>query len=591
MEAAVQGQSKCWQLSKNLRDCLTELYDRSLWTDVKFRCKDHDENGKIYAHKIVLAARSSVFQAMFFGQCSDGKDEVHLDQAETKTLDVFLRYIYSDTVNLTEETASSVLEMTHYYQITSLVQVCAEYLTTTITSENACGTLTLAMFYELTTLRDACCTFIDRNANKVLNSEGFLELSDECLTYILKGDTFYTGEDNIFIKAEKWSKTKLEKSNLEQTGPNIRKTLGASFYYLRLPTMTYQTLMSCSRKKSYFSVEEYEDIVDFINKIPDSSVQINSCVARLPTSETLALSREILKTNIFDSNDSISTSFQISVSRDITLTNFFLAKIQKCSKYEHQLYTNAYSQTTSIYEPSINNFFRQNNSKALKIIYPSSTKQVQTLQQVLPKALPDDLDIAIYGNFKVTRQKEKEYEIKVPNSPIKTTVARTAEHKNDLGDDTEDDEVTECENDVLKTKCKNDVPPPAPLVGTGGNREETDDNSSDKFIYSDGDDDSDKDDEEGSESIIYEQDFKLQSTGITQRMINLTKPLTLTKAASPYTVEMTLKYSCKSCIKMIAQCTNDTKSVRSKHGHVHIYNINNQGGIRSLGFENISNRE
>jgi hypothetical protein len=77
-----------WQLNKNLGGCLIELYERNLWTDVKFRCKDHDEGETIHAHKIVLAARSPVFQQMFFGAFKQNKDEIDADK---RVFDLLLR--------------------------------------------------------------------------------------------------------------------------------------------------------------------------------------------------------------------------------------------------------------------------------------------------------------------------------------------------------------------------------------------------------------------------------------------------------------------------------------------------------------------
>jgi hypothetical protein len=96
MEACNETQSNqslpaAWQHDKALGDCMIKLYENKLWTDVKFRCKGHDDIERIYAHKIVLAARSPVFQAMFFGPCTEEKEEIMLDNIEAETFDLFLR--------------------------------------------------------------------------------------------------------------------------------------------------------------------------------------------------------------------------------------------------------------------------------------------------------------------------------------------------------------------------------------------------------------------------------------------------------------------------------------------------------------------
>ena len=53
-----------WQMGKSLGGCLGELFDRKLWSDISFRCQDSDQlpQNSIKAHKIILAARSPVYQ-------------------------------------------------------------------------------------------------------------------------------------------------------------------------------------------------------------------------------------------------------------------------------------------------------------------------------------------------------------------------------------------------------------------------------------------------------------------------------------------------------------------------------------------------
>ncbi|XP_045185714.2 uncharacterized protein LOC123543710 [Mercenaria mercenaria] len=322
---------------------MLEMYDKGLWTDVKFRCKDHDEEEVITAHKIVLAARSPVFQAMFFGPCADGKGEVELKNVEKEILHLFLRFIYSDTVELAEENAFGVLEIAHFYQVPSLVQFCADYLATIITPNNACEVLRNAMLYKITSLRDVCCSFIDNQAKQVLNSDNFMNLSPEHLLYILKGDTFYADEEEILKTADKWSRKKVVGGNQEETGLNIRKCLGEAFYQLRLPTMTYKSLLECTSREGYFSVAEYADIAGYINKLPGISVPTNSCTVRLPEIETLKVNNKDKALHI---NDSVSVSFEILVAKDVAMLNIALEEIKPYLKSVRDLYTSTESRTS-----------------------------------------------------------------------------------------------------------------------------------------------------------------------------------------------------------------------------------------------------
>ncbi|XP_053401198.1 BTB/POZ domain-containing protein 6-like [Mercenaria mercenaria] len=324
-----------WQQGKSLGACMVELFDRGLWTDVKFHLKNLKQEQTIQAHKIVLAARSPVFQAMFFGHCADRKTEIELKDVEKDIFLLFLRYIYSDTVTLSEKNASAVLEMAHYYQVSSLVKFCADFLTTIITTKNCCEILTFAMFYKLPSLKTSCCAFIDSNAEQVLKSGCFLDLSAECLLYILKGDTFFAKEEDILEAAERWSRKKFLQSGEEDNSTNIRKTLGESFYQLRLPTMSNKALLDNISRKGYFSIEEYANIAAFINKVPDVNLSTNSCVPRVAEVETLTVQIDDGCTYAYsEPKDQLSVSYDFFISKDVALSNFVFSKIEPYLEYQ-----------------------------------------------------------------------------------------------------------------------------------------------------------------------------------------------------------------------------------------------------------------
>ncbi|XP_053392572.1 BTB/POZ domain-containing protein 3-like [Mercenaria mercenaria] len=350
-----------WQIGKDLSCCMTEIYDKKLWTDVKFRCKDHDDDERIYAHKTILAARSPVFQAMFFGTFTESKEEVPLKDAEKGIFDLFLRYIYSDAVTLEGDTASELLQMAHLYQVPRLVQVCADFLEKNITPENACEILTLALGYEISSLKEACCTVIDQNARQVLRSDGFMDLKEDVLHHILKGDTFYVDEEEIFLKAEEWSIKKLRIDCLEQNGDNIRKALAKSFYQLRLPTMSYETMVKCTQNKGYLSADECKDIADFISGISDASVSSNSCVPRVPVNETLVLNTGKGEKG---NSHSLKCSFSIHAAKDAELISFGLCDIEPYIEYHHCVQSSCYGDAGT----TLASFFSMYTNQVIELV-------------------------------------------------------------------------------------------------------------------------------------------------------------------------------------------------------------------------------
>ena len=83
-----------WQKGKPLSECTLNLLRAGMHADVWFCCADHDESDerdRIPAHKLILASRSPVFEAMFYGQLSEIDSEVELPDTEKIPFMLFLR--------------------------------------------------------------------------------------------------------------------------------------------------------------------------------------------------------------------------------------------------------------------------------------------------------------------------------------------------------------------------------------------------------------------------------------------------------------------------------------------------------------------
>ena len=81
-----------WQLGKSITESISAAQVGEKWSDISFRCSDQDEKDEaIKAHKFILASRSPVFEAMFFGAMKETNDEIKLDDITAETFQLFLR--------------------------------------------------------------------------------------------------------------------------------------------------------------------------------------------------------------------------------------------------------------------------------------------------------------------------------------------------------------------------------------------------------------------------------------------------------------------------------------------------------------------
>ena len=78
-----------WEAGKNILECNKYMMDNQVYCDVTFKV------GKAWnlmkAHKYVLASKSSVFAAMFYGSLQETSDVIVVSDIEPDTFDILLR--------------------------------------------------------------------------------------------------------------------------------------------------------------------------------------------------------------------------------------------------------------------------------------------------------------------------------------------------------------------------------------------------------------------------------------------------------------------------------------------------------------------
>ena len=96
-----------------------------LMTDITIVC----EGTRFPAHRVILAARSEVFAAMFSHKdtLEDQRKEVEINDIDEFTMERFLSFIYEATVpgDLDFEDTAHLFAAANKYQVTSLIETCA----------------------------------------------------------------------------------------------------------------------------------------------------------------------------------------------------------------------------------------------------------------------------------------------------------------------------------------------------------------------------------------------------------------------------------------------------------------------------------
>ncbi|KAG8445431.1 hypothetical protein GDO86_010274 [Hymenochirus boettgeri] len=200
-----------------LQNGLENLRLKNSLTDVAL-CVDNKE---FLCHRVVLAAASNYFRAMF---CNDLKEKyekkIIIKGVDPETMQILLDYTYTSKVVITKCNVQKILEAASLFQFLRMVDACSSFLTESLHPENCVGVLRLADAHSLESLKTQVHNYIIQNFSQVLNHEDFLELPFEMLSHILKSDDLYvTEETQVFETVITWVQYK--KSERFHLLPNI----------------------------------------------------------------------------------------------------------------------------------------------------------------------------------------------------------------------------------------------------------------------------------------------------------------------------------------------------------------------------------
>lgn len=155
---------------------ISKMFFDQKFTDVIIKC----EQGNLRAHKLILAARSEVFERMFHGTSLESQTGVVKCAFDKGVMQALLEYIYTN-IFVTPD-AKQLFEAADYYCLQELKMFCKNILMRNISVENAMSTLLLAEKHNLEDLRQKTLKFIGDNGKAVTRGAEFLNMPSETVS-------------------------------------------------------------------------------------------------------------------------------------------------------------------------------------------------------------------------------------------------------------------------------------------------------------------------------------------------------------------------------------------------------------------------
>nr|KJB74039.1 hypothetical protein B456_011G268500 [Gossypium raimondii] len=189
----LEGPKQCsiHVLPSDMGQNLKALLESEVGCDITFQVGDE----AFKAHKLILAARSPVFRAQFFGLVGDPNiDKVVVKDVEPSVFKAMLLFIYSDKFPDIQEITGSgstcmstnmvqhLLAAADLYNLDRLKVLCEAKLCEKLNADTVATTLALAEQHHCSQLKAVCLKFAATPANlgAVMQSEGFRHLEESC---------------------------------------------------------------------------------------------------------------------------------------------------------------------------------------------------------------------------------------------------------------------------------------------------------------------------------------------------------------------------------------------------------------------------
>lgn len=226
-----------WRNGKTLVQCNRYILEQEVACDIHFIVGPSDNQRRIGAHKSILMARSDVFFTMFEGLMAESSSLITVPDVDPLTFKKMLLYIYCDDTGMDLSEAFSLLYAAQKYNLQGLVKRCDQRMRAGISVENVCFVLMNMVLFNAQETKQLCLEYIYLHGSNVFLTDGFLDLSEECLIEILQNHKVNCSEEKIFEAVEKWTKEKLRRQNLEDNAINSRKIINNILPHIRFARM------------------------------------------------------------------------------------------------------------------------------------------------------------------------------------------------------------------------------------------------------------------------------------------------------------------------------------------------------------------
>uniref|UniRef100_A0A0A9YYK4 Kelch-like protein diablo n=2 Tax=Lygus hesperus TaxID=30085 RepID=A0A0A9YYK4_LYGHE len=193
------------------------------------------ETVEISAHKMVLAACSPYFHAMFTSFEESRQERIVLQGVDPYALQLLIEYVYTAEVHVTEDNVQVLLPAANLLQLADVRDACCDFLQSQLHPTNCLGIRAFADLHSCLELLGTAEAFIEQHFSEVVEGEEFLALSHHQVCKLICSDRLAVkSEEKVFECVVSWVNHDLEER---------QKHLAELMEYVRLPLLPQDYLV------------------------------------------------------------------------------------------------------------------------------------------------------------------------------------------------------------------------------------------------------------------------------------------------------------------------------------------------------------
>ncbi|XP_075235822.1 kelch like ECH associated protein 1 isoform X3 [Lycorma delicatula] len=207
-----------------------------------------------HAHKVVLAAASPYFKAMFTSGLKESEmKKVVLQGVCPTAMSLLITFMYTGQIRVTERTVCQLLPAATMFQVLHVINACCTFLEHQLDPSNAIGIADFAEQHNCTNLRQKANQFIVQHFSQVSQEEEFLQLSSIQLVELIRKDELNVQDEHeVYSAVIRWVKY-----NEEARRPKMAAILQAVRCQFLTPNFLSDQMNNCDVLQKSPNCKEY----------------------------------------------------------------------------------------------------------------------------------------------------------------------------------------------------------------------------------------------------------------------------------------------------------------------------------------------